>query len=390
MSKFSLRSLLTAVAMAVVLGGCASTAALRADVPTALFADSLFGAPTEPIDPARIFAVSEEMRRYAQAEVTPLIRKLGAQRALTETLYGSGRLKLEYDSETTRTAAEAFEARAGNCLSLVIMTAAFARELGLGVRYQSAYQEETFSRKGSLLLKSGHVNIALGERIGETGLRMAPYLLTIDFFPPEELRELKTVEISESVIVAMFMNNRAVEALTQDRLDDAYAWARESVRAEPSFLAAQNTLGVVYLRRGALAQASAAFEHVLKKDPGEPNALANLAQVASRSGDHERAAQLRGQVARRESEATSKYFDEGVAALRRGDLLSARDLLSREAGRSEAAAEVHFWLGVAYYQLGDVERAMHELSRAAESSATRRERDLYSAKLDWLRAQRAR
>jgi tetratricopeptide (TPR) repeat protein len=336
MPKPCLRALLPAMAMAIVLGGCASTAALRADVPTALFDDALFGPPTEPIDRARIFAVNEEMRRYAQAEVTPLIRKLGAQRALTETLYGAGRLKLEYDSEVTRTAAEAFDARAGNCLSLVIMTAAFARELGLAVRYQSAYLEETWSRRGSLLLKSGHVNITLGERIGESGLRMAPTLLTVDFFPPDELRELKTVEISESVIVAMFMNNRAVEALAQDRLDDAYAWAREAVRADASFIAAQNTLGVVYLRRGALAQAGAAFEHVLKADPSEPSALANFAQVASR------------------------------------------------------AAEAHFRLGVAYYQRGDVERAKHELSQAADSSATRRERDLYSAKLDWLRAQRAR
>jgi len=36
------------------------------------------------------------------------------------------------------------------------------------------------------------------------------------------------------------------------------------------------------------------------------------------------------------------------------------------------------------------DRATRELSLTAEASASRSERDLYSAKLDWLRARQAR
>jgi hypothetical protein len=50
---------------------------------------------------------------------------------------------------------------------------------------------------------------------------------------------------------------------------------------------------------------------------------------------------------------------------------------------------VHFWLGVAHYRLGDTERATKELSLAADVSASRGERELYSAKLDWLRTRQA-
>jgi hypothetical protein len=46
---------------------------------------------------------------------------------LFDALYGNGRLRLDYDSAMTRNATEAFAARSGNCLSLVLMTAAFAR-----------------------------------------------------------------------------------------------------------------------------------------------------------------------------------------------------------------------------------------------------------------------
>jgi tetratricopeptide (TPR) repeat protein len=381
----------TLAALAVLaLAACATPPGPHATVPVELFDDTLFGPPTEPVGADRIFALSADMRRYVQTDMAPLVRRHGAQGALVEALYVNGQLKLEYESAVTRSAAEAFEARSGNCLSLVIMTAAFARELGLQVRYQSAYLEETWSRRGSLLLKSGHVNISLGQRIGDHTASAIQYSTTIDFLPPDELRTLKTVEIRESLIVAMFMNNRSVEALVQGRLDDAYAWAREAVRADPWFLAAHNTLGVVYLRRGALARAGAAFEHVLAADPTHTRALANLAEVASRAGRDDEAARLRARLAQLEPEPPLHFFNLGMAAMQRADFRAARDLFAQEAARGDATADVHFWLGVAHYRLGDIERATRELSRAAEASASRSERDLYSAKLDWLRAQRAR
>ena len=40
---------------------------------------------------------------------------------------------------------------------------------------------------------------------------------------------MRTREIGEDVIVAMYMNNRAVEALARGQIDDAYSWAREAI-----------------------------------------------------------------------------------------------------------------------------------------------------------------
>ena len=81
-----------------------------------------------------MFALSDEMRRYLRTELAGPIRAKGRQSGLIEALYGKGQLKLDYDSSMTRNAAQAFAARSGNCLSLVIMTAAFAKELGLARR----------------------------------------------------------------------------------------------------------------------------------------------------------------------------------------------------------------------------------------------------------------
>src|SRR5512137_2131 len=233
--------LLPIVAAGLVLAGCATSFPSQSEAPPALFADALFGPPTEQVGRQQIFEVSDDMRRFAFSEMLPLIRKYGVHGALVRGLYGTGRLKLEYESTVTRNAAEAFEARAGNCLSLVIMTAAFARELGLQVSYQSAYLEQIWSRKWDLLILNGHVNVRLAQRpmlarrTSSFGAPWAPHDVTIDFLPQEDLRNLKTIQIPESLVVAMFMNNRSVEALVQGRLDDAYAWARElSLAAEAS------------------------------------------------------------------------------------------------------------------------------------------------------------
>jgi tetratricopeptide (TPR) repeat protein len=373
----------------VALVACASPFDRRLPVPEELFVDSLFAPPAEPASAEQIFALSDEMRRYIRTDMAPQVRRLGPREALIDALYKKGHLKLEYEASVTRTAAQAFAARSGNCLSLVIMSAAFARELGLQVGYQSAYLEEAWSRKGDLLLKSGHVNLTLTKRIGEDRNNPLPSAITIDFIPQDEIRNLRTVDVPERLIVAMFMNNRAVELLVDGRIDDAYAWAREAVRTDPGFLGAQNTLGVVYLRRNALPQAAAVFTHVLATKPDETPALANLAEVADREGRTADAARLRNQLARLEREPPLYYFNLGLAAMERGDYRSARALFSKEAVRGDAAADVHYWLGVANYRLGDLEAAAREMSLAAEASASRRERDLYSAKLDWLRTHRA-
>ncbi|HVE90023.1 MAG TPA: transglutaminase domain-containing protein, partial [Burkholderiaceae bacterium] len=130
----------------VLLTACATPQQQRAQPPEFLFNDESFSAPSERITAADVFAVSDPMKRYLRTEITSQLRQLGAQQGLISALYHKGQLKLQYDTSTTRNASQAFEARAGNCLSLVIMTAAFAKELGLQVRYQSAYLEETWGR----------------------------------------------------------------------------------------------------------------------------------------------------------------------------------------------------------------------------------------------------
>lgn len=380
---------LSALALSLLLAACATPQPV-APPPAALFSDTDFAAPTERIDAADVFALSDAMMQFLRSELGNPLLGGSRQRALLDALRDRNSLHLEYDTARTRNAAEAFAARSGNCLSLVIMTAAFAKELGLQVRYQSAYLEETWSRSGNLLLRSGHVNISLGRRLIDAGTAQDQAALTIDFLPPEQLRGLRTRDISEEMIVAMYMNNRAAEALIAGRIDDAYWWSRAAIEQNPGFAGAYNTLGVIYLRRDASAPAARAFERALDLDPHNTRALANLAEAFDRQGRTAEAESLRIKLARIEPHPPFHFFHLGMAAMGKQDYRAARDLFAREVARAEGYHEFHFWLGVAHYRLGDIEQARRHLNLAMENSTTRSDQELYAAKLGWLQGRRAK
>ncbi len=374
-----------AVLGVALLAGCAAAPPAP---PDPLLADRLFAPPLEAIRTDDIFALSEAMRRYLTVDIADQIRLNGPQLGLIEALQKHTQLKLEYDAARTKNAAATFASRTGNCLSLVIMTAAFAKELGVPVVYQAAYLDDTWSRAGNLLIASGHVNVTLARRLFDARTRGDRSPMTIDFLPAEDIRGLRTRDVSEATIVAMYANNRAAEALAEGRLDDAYGWAAASVRRDPGFAGAYNTLGVIYLRHGDFAKAEHAFGRVLADDTKDTSALANLAETYSRQGRNADAEATRQRLAALETYRPYHFFDLGMAAAKREDWRAARELFAREVARADANHEFHFWLGVADWRLGEESAAIRHLALAMDNSLTRDQHKLYAGKLAWLQAHR--
>ena len=378
-----------AVLLTLLAAGCASTKVAEPPAnAVALFRDALFAAPTERIDAADVFATTPAMRRYLKREIGRQLEDKGWHRGLVAALYGDGQLKLQYDAEMTRNAAQAFEARSGNCLSLVIMTAALARELGLQVHFKRVFSEDTWSRVGELQVASTHVNVTLVARKSEIRViaRESDWdQLTIDFMPAARGRTWRGYAISEATVVAMFMNNRAAEAMAQGRVDDAYWWSRAAIGQDPAFLAAYNTLGVVYHRRGLLADAERVLAHVLGREPANTFALSNQVVVLQGLGRSAEAAATAQRLAKVEPQPPFHFFDRGREAMKAGDYAAARDLFLREVQRDAEYHEFHFWLAAAHSALGEAAEARRHMEIALKNSTTRGERDLYAAKLDRIR-----
>lgn len=356
--------------------------------PTSLFQDALFTAPAQGPNPAAIFAMSDAMRHYADTEIAGQVRKLGVHRALLEALYRKDQLKLEYDAARTRNAAEAFDARTGNCLSLVIMTAAFAKYLNLPVDYQSVVTDTTWTRSRDTYFGSGHVNLVLGVRMADWGHTSESRRdWVIDFLPGSDLRGQRSRPIREDTVVAMYMNNRAAEALAAGDPNEAYWWVRGAIQSAPDFLTAYNTLGVVYLRHGQPAAAEAALRKVLQDAPSHIVAMSNLVRVLTAQGRTAESQALATTLAQIESAPPYYFFDQAQAAFQLGDYDAARSLFKKEIARAPYHHEFHYWLAVTNLRLGRTAEAREQLDIAIETSTTRDDRRIYAAKLDRLRSQ---
>jgi tetratricopeptide (TPR) repeat protein len=375
-----------ALLLCALLGACAGPRLSSQPPPQSLFRDDLFVAPEERYSADQVFALTEPMRHFLRNDIARQLRAQGPLYGLIDALYRKRQLKLEYDSSMTRNAAEAFDARAGNCLSLVIMTAAFAEEVGLRVDFHEAGIGEMWSRNGQLLIGSGHVNVTLGTWLTDPGNRIAENSLTIDFLPPDEIGGLRTREISERTIVAMYLNNKSVEALERGQLDDAYGFARASIRQSPGFASAYNTLSVVYLRHGDLGQAVEVLRYALEREPDSAVLMSNLADALERTGNQADAAALRLRLAQLDPYPPYYFFDLGQQAMQSGDYKAAKTFFAKEVARADYNDEFHFWLAVAYYDLGDIDRARRQILLAMERSPNRLEHRRYEAKLAWLKS----
>lgn len=368
-----------------LLAGCASAPIVPP--PVQLFNDKLFAPASERISAADVFAVSAAMKRYLKVDIANQLQVKGTQQGLIDALNSKDQLKVEYDSATTRNAAQTFDERAGNCLSLVIMTAALAKELGMSVHFQSVFVDETWSRSGGLHFSVGHVNLTIGKRVHDIKSRIDDnVMITIDFNPPIENKSYYTWAIKEQTVLAMYMNNRSAEALARGQIDDAYWWAREAITQDPAFVSAYNTLGVVYRRHGNTAAAEEVFNYALLRDPANIQVMSNLAMVLNDAGRVAESRVLSEKVAQKQPYAPFHFFSIGTDAMKAGDFRKARDMFMRELARDPYNHEFHFWAAAAFAKLGDMAQSKRHLGIAIDFSTTRREHDLYAAKLDRLKA----
>ena len=376
-----------ALLLCLALASCADAPAPIVPASEPLFSDSSFAPPSERIVPADIFQVSPEMREYLESRVAEEVAKHGEAQGLVEALFKDHRLQLDYDAEYTRNAAQAFHARAGNCLSLAIVTGAMAKELGLQVRYQSVKTSEHWERDGDLLELVGHVNVTVGmpvPKVRTWGFNADSW--TVDFLSASDMKDLVTQPISESRIAAMYMNNRAAEALVRKQTDDAYWWVRSGVASDPTFSSLYNTLGVTYFRKGMLTRAESALRFALSLEPNNSETWNNLAVVLRHDGRAEQAASIERQHPPSGAAALAAAIDGGMKANESGDYARALELFKRALRTSSDNHELHYLLAVTYLNLGDRGRAMEHLLEAEDNSTTARQRSIYASKIELLKS----
>jgi len=374
-----------AILFAASLAGCAAVPTARTSDVTPLFQDALFKPPSEPVDSRAIFALDASMRRFLAEDIIPQTRHTDPRQVLLKML--DGKLLIDYDSEMTRTASQAFAAREGNCLSLVIMAAALAKQLDIRVTYQQVYDFDTWSRDAGFAILSQHVNLVLGRR--SPGVRLyhnEATPLIVDFLPPRQMEDAVSRPVSEQTVIAMYMNNRAAEVMVGGDVDRAYWFARAALEADPGFANAANTLGVIYLKRNYLALAESAVRYALQREPDDISAISNLSGILAAEGRTAEAQVLTKRLTQIQRHPPFYFYDRGVEAMQAGHFEQAARLFEKALSQRPYDVSAHFELAIAASHLGDTRRARQQLELAMKDSTTPDSRAIYAAKLQHLKS----
>ena len=217
----------------------------------------------DPIEPTP--AIREAALRLGYG--TSHLAQLASMQA---AMFDGGDYVFDYDTDLSQTAAEAFEAGRGNCVSFTNLFIALGRSRGIPVRLAVVEREARAEREGDLVLVNTHV-VAAYAHSGK--------LTVYDFY---RLRrdEVRGIRLLDDIwVTGIYLNNLAVRRLRTGDLEGANAVLDQALRLVPDFVGALGNLGVVRRRRGDLEGAFDAYRRALEISPRDATVLGNLAAL---------------------------------------------------------------------------------------------------------------
>ncbi len=316
------------------------------------------------------FELSDEIRADVAAHLNPAVSERRRVEQVVDYIFGY--LDLQYSLDPTRTAAETFKARSGNCLSFVNLFVGVARQLRLNPFYVEVEDYQRWKVSHGSVVSHGHI---------VAGVRIDGKLETYDFLPYKAKSYRDFQPIDDIKATAHYYNNLGAEALLSGDLDRAQELIEVATQLAPEFTKAINNFGVVTLRRRGAEDALAVYQRGLEIDPNDVALLTNQARALQDLGRKDEANETLARLEELNAANPFFYVYRGELALADGDLDGALALMKKAYQRDSDLPEVHLGLVKVYLALGDRQKALHHLERALKLDATNEEARKYAAML---------
>lgn len=376
----------------LLLWGCSSTVPKPSDNELdALFDDSLFKPVTDIPSVEDIFSlpssVAVDVKRSYDRYVISTKNPLAVHEWLASYINANqegGQSDFRYQDNLTQTASETYVQRAGNCMSLVVMTSALADIFNIGTEFQDIAIEPVWDKQGDFYLINGHVNLRLLPAQSVHTVYVSTHAILVDFMPEQALRGVDKVQINRQTLTAMFYNNMAAESLVEGDLDRAYALVKAGLKSG-HFSSALNTLAVIYRHKGDEKRAEQVYRYALKFDPDDMTTLFNLAVILGNQGRLEEWAQIHKKLELARIRNPYYYYDMGEQAYDEHQYREALAWYQRAVDKADYRHEFFFGLSRTYWALGDEKRAKQNMEKALALSREAADQHRYQAKLQAMR-----
>jgi tetratricopeptide (TPR) repeat protein len=352
-------------ALLAALAGCASapTAPVATQLP---WHDEVFGYDAASVEGTRssLFTLDADLQRRLHEHAVQGLSPRQQLNYLLDLLYGAKRERFQYAAGHTTTAAETWQRKRGDCLSLAVLTYAAARDLRISAVMQEVDVPVLYDRRGDLDFVNRHVNVRFSRP--QRGLDQGwaePHDVVVDFEPEYNSRKAGR-PLDESGILARFYNNIATEYLAAGRKGLAYTFFKAAILAEPAYAASYINLAVLYRASAMDREAEQLLHHAVDlSDRTEVvlplNALHDLMLAKGRNDEARQYAQLL-EAARNND--PYYWMGLGLAQLQEGQWPAAVDSLEHASEMVNGFPELHRYLAVAYWRAGKLRSANEQLA----------------------------
>ena len=333
------------------------------------------GSAEMDLSQVEILEMTPEMTAFIDKYVGDRRNRNARLKRLIHAVMGDDNFELIYD-DSTRTAAQTFRDRRGNCLSFTNLFIAMARYLEIQAHYQEVEIPPDWSLVGESFLFSQHVNVFLDLGADET--RIVDFNI-YDFNVSYERRL-----ISDARARAHYFSNIGVDHMLAGETQQAYANFRQAVLEDQTFSPAWINMGILHRREGYPDYAETAFRQALEIYEFDFLAMSNLANLYEEEGLEEQAEQYRSRV--QAHRMNNPYYLYGLAqtAIVDGDYNSAIRHLRSAIRKRDEDPRFYSLLSVSYFMAGDEKSAAKWMERAEELAGDDGSRQQYHNKLDRL------
>lgn len=289
--------------------------------------------------------ISNEVKQLVDSYIHPRDGDEARIDKLQDILYGEDFLHIQYSSEQTHTAMEAYYAREGNCLGVMNLYIAMARYLGLDADFQTVDVQPSWDLRGDLLVLSQHINAS-----GKISSRRT---YVVDFTPEISLQQLTSSVVSDGIARSLYFNNLGVEELIEGNLEDALVYFKNALFLNEDSSIAWNNIGSNYNRLGKEEFAEYAYRMAFSIDSNNATAINNLAKHYRRSGALGLAQEYERAIERFNNRNPYFHFAQGSVEFDAGNFDEARKSFRKAVRLKEEEPDFYYALSGAYLRLGN-------------------------------------
>ena len=282
----------------------------------------------------------------------------------------------------TYDATTAMRLNKGNCMSLAILTTAYAKLSKLDFSYRKVSTLPIFTKKDDIILSSTHVQTVIYDPtfIAEENIfYLSPPGIVIDYFPSESQRVGK--KLSLETFQAMYYKNIAADALADKDLNKSFLYANKAYQFDNENIETINLLAVIHRRFGDLETAEAIYKAGLEREKTSIALLSNYIMLLKSQQRFEEVNILQSKLNQLDDPSPYQWLGEAYIAQKSGDSNQAEIYFRKALKKAPYLNQAYMGLYRIYAKQNKLTKAKAMLVKALEWTYELDERKLYKYKL---------